>query len=51
MGLDLDYVFANDAIDELKKIFGEIKHGERKEITDDIINFVDEMKKKYAKVN
>jgi hypothetical protein len=51
MGLDIDWVFANDAIDRLKKILGDKPHGERKEITDDIIKFVEEMEKKYGRPN
>jgi hypothetical protein len=47
MGLDIDYVFAKQAIEELEQLVSSIHHGEREEIADDIIAFVDEMTEKY----
>jgi len=47
MGLDVDYIAAKDAIDELTEILSNIEHGERCEIADDIINAIEKIKKKY----
>lgn len=46
-GMDVDYIAAKGAIDELESLLMSIEHGERANIADDIINFVDEIKKKY----
>lgn len=48
MGMDVDYIAAKQAIDELKKLLSNQEHGEREEIADDIIEFVEEMQKKYG---
>jgi len=49
MGLDLDYVFAKSAIDELEKLLSDQPHGDREKIADDIILLVDVLKAKYSK--
>lgn len=49
MGMDVDYVFGKDAIDELSKLLSSQKHGEREEIVDEIIEFVEKMKIKWAR--
>lgn len=52
MGMDIDYVFAKKAIDELHELLSTQEHGERKEIADDIIGFVEQMKEKLnRKIN
>ena len=47
MGLDVDYIAAKYAIEELIEMLGEQPHGERKEIADDIILLVAKLKAKY----
>lgn len=49
MGLDVDFVAAKQAIDELEKLVFDQPHGEREQIADDIIDFVEQMEKKYKK--
>jgi hypothetical protein len=46
-GLDVDAVAANQAIDKLHRILSDVPHGEREQIADDIIEFVDKMEVKY----
>lgn len=48
MGLDVDYIAAKNAMDELKNIVSGMQHGEREEIADDIIEFVEKIKLKYS---
>ena len=47
MGMDVDAVVAQQYIDILEKILSAQPHGEREEIVDDIIEFVEVMAKKY----
>lgn len=49
MGLDIDAVFAQKFINELKDLLLSIPHGERSDFTDDLNEFVDKMKEKYGK--
>lgn len=49
MGLDVDYVAAKQAIESLEKILISQEHGERENIADEIIEFVEKMEKKYGK--
>ena len=49
MGMDVDAIVANQAIDKLKKLVSDQPHGEREEIADEIIEFVEQLKKKYEK--
>lgn len=48
MGMDLDYIAGKQSIEELDKLFSDIEHGEREEIADEIIEFVEKMKIKYG---
>jgi hypothetical protein len=48
MGIDIDYIAGKQAIEELEKIFSSQEHGEREEIADDIIEFVEKIKVKYG---
>jgi hypothetical protein len=48
MGLDVDYVFAKNAIDELEKLLSDQPYGKRKAIAGDIILLVNELKAKYS---
>jgi hypothetical protein len=41
MGMDLDWIFAKAKIDELEKYLGDIPHGERQEVADEIIEMID----------
>lgn len=41
MGMDVDYIAGKEAIDVLEMLFNNQKHRERKEIADDIIEFVE----------
>ena len=47
MGLDVDFVYADQAIKELQKLLSDQPHGEREGITNDITDFVDNMKLKW----
>lgn len=47
MPLDVDAIAANNSIEELQELLDDQEHGEREEIADDIIEFVDRMKNKY----
>jgi len=49
MGMDVDYIAAKQAIEELDDLLGEQEHGEREEIADEIIEFVEKMKTKWNK--
>lgn len=46
--MDLDYIAGKQAIEELEKLFSDQEHGEREQIADDIIEFVEKMKVKYG---
>lgn len=46
--MDVDYIAGKQAIEELEEIFSRQEHGEREEIADDIIEFVEKMKVKYG---
>jgi hypothetical protein len=48
MGMDIDYIAGKQAIEELEKLFSDQEHGEREEIADEIIEFVEKMKVKYG---
>ena len=50
MPMDVDYVVAKQAINELDKLLSNIPHGEREEITDEIVTFVEKMKQKWIKL-
>lgn len=45
--MDVDYIAAKEAIDELDELLSDMPHGERQEIADEIIEFVENMKKKW----
>lgn len=49
MGIDVDYLAGKEAIDDLDKLFKDQNHGERCDMADEIIEFVDKMKSKYKK--
>ena len=46
--MDVDYIAGKQAIDELEKLLSDQEHGERKQIADDIIEFVEKMKVKHG---
>jgi hypothetical protein len=48
-GMDVDYIAAESAIKELQELLIDIPHGEREEIADEIIEFVEKMKTKFSK--
>lgn len=48
MGLDVDYIAAKEAINELESIVNDMGHNEREDIADDIIKFVEDIKLKYG---
>lgn len=48
MPMDVDYIAAKQSIDKLEKLLSNIPHGEREEIADEIINFVEQMKQKWT---
>lgn len=47
MPMDVDYIVAKDAINELDKLLSNVPHGEREEIADEIIQFVETIEKKW----
>jgi len=47
MGMDVDAIAAKQYIDILEKILSAQPHGEREEIADEIIEFVESIAKKY----
>lgn len=47
MGMDLDYLVIRQSLDKLEKIVRDKPHGKREKIADDIVAFVEEIKKKY----
>lgn len=48
MGLDLDYIAAHQAIEELEEILCNQNHGEREELSKQICDFVEIIKEKYS---
>ena len=48
MGMDVDYIAGKDAIDKLDDAFKKLPHGERGDAADEIIEFAENFKKKYA---
>ena len=48
MGMDVDNIVARDYLGKIEKILFDMPHGEREEICDDIIEFYEQMKKKYG---
>ena len=46
--MDVDYIAGKQAIEELEKLLSNQEHGEREQIADDIIEFVEKMKVKYG---
>ena len=50
MGMDIEYIAGIQAIKELQVLFSDIGHGKHEDITNDIENFVGEMKRKYEAV-
>jgi hypothetical protein len=49
MPMDIDYIVAKESIDELHKLLLDTPHGEREEISDELIVFVEKMKEKLTK--
>jgi len=47
MGMDVDAVAAHIDIEKLEKLLGDLPHGERSDIADDIEAFVKQMYEKY----
>ena len=47
MGMDVDAVWARRELEKLSDLISEQPHGERKDICDDIIDFVEQMYEKY----
>ena len=48
MGMDIDYIAVKKAIKDLEKLLSDKEHGEREQIADDIIEFVEKMKVKHG---
>lgn len=49
MGMDVDYIAADQAIDRLSELLSSYPHGKREEIADDIIEMVEIIEKKWKK--
>jgi hypothetical protein len=48
MPLDVDYITAKQAIEELSKFLADQPHGEREQIADEIIEFVNYIRDRYT---
>lgn len=48
MPMDIDYVAASKAIDELMNLLNQQPHGEREGIADEIIEYVKMMKERWS---
>lgn len=48
MPIDIDYLWAKQEIESLEALLEKLPHGKRKEISDDIIEFVSKMEAKYG---
>lgn len=49
MGLDIDYIAAHQAIEKIEKLLSNVKHGEREEIANKIIEFAEKLEQKFSK--
>ena len=49
--MDLDYIVGVQAIEQLEKLLSEQGHGEREELADEIIDFVNKMTTKWKRVD
>ena len=47
--MDLDYIAAKQALEQMEKLLMDQPHGEREKIADDIELFAEELEKKYKK--
>ena len=50
MGLNVNYVFVDKALAKIKDIFGDISKEEQENLTDDVLDFLEKMEKKYKNV-
>jgi len=48
MGMDVDYIAAKNAIEIIEKTVSDLPHGEREDIADEIIEFAENLKRKYT---
>ena len=48
MPIDVDYLVAERAIEKIKNLLGDIEHGAREKITNDILDFALKMEEKYG---
>jgi len=49
MPIDVDYIVAKSHIDKLQELLSNVPHGEREGIADEIIEFVENMERKWTK--
>ena len=47
MGLNVNYIFVDKALAKIKDIFGDIPKDKQENLTDDVLNFLEKMEKKY----
>ena len=50
MGLNVNYVFVDKALAKIKDIFGDISKEKQENLTDDVLDFLEKMEKKYKNV-
>lgn len=50
MGLNVNYVFVDKALTKIKDIFGDISKDKQESLTDDVLDFLEKMEKKYKNV-
>lgn len=48
MGLSINYIFVDKALAKIKDIFGDIPKDKQENLTDDVLDFLKEMEKKYS---
>ena len=50
MGLNVNYVLVDKALTKIKDIFGDISKDKQESLTDDVLDFLEKMEKKYKNV-
>ena len=50
MGLNVNYVFVDKALAKIKDIFGDVSKEKQENLTDDVLDFLEKMEKKYKNV-
>ena len=51
MGLNVNYVIVDKTLTKIKSIFGDISKEKQESLTDDVLDFLEKMEKKYKTMN